>query len=147
MAVEQTLCILKPEALKHNIVGEVCAMIEARALRIVAAKMTHMQAADVEHFYAVHRERPFFPALIEHMSSGPVLAMVLEGEDAIANFRTLMGATRPEDAEPGTIRREHIIESADSRMLLNVVHGSDSLENARMEVSLLFQPREIFSRS
>ena len=146
MTVERTLSILKPDAVMGNLVGSVCSLIEAASLHIVAARMLSMRNDEVEQFYAAHRTRAFFPDLVEYMRSGPVLAMVLQGEDAISRYRQLMGATRPEDAEPGTIRQRYGVCSADSRILRNVVHGSDSQETAEWEIGFFFSRMEQFPR-
>jgi nucleoside-diphosphate kinase len=141
MAVERTLSIIKPDAVRKNVVGQICARFEAAGLKIVAARMMHLSRAEAEGFYAVHRERPFFGDLVEFMISGPVLVQVLEGEGAIAKNRELMGATDPKKADKGTIRAD-FAESIDA----NAVHGSDGLETARTEVAYFFPACEIFSR-
>ena len=141
MAVERTLSIIKPDAVKKNVVGQICARFEAAGLKIVAARMMHLSRAEAEGFYAVHRERPFFRDLVEFMISGPVLVQVLEGEGAIAKNRELMGATDPKKADKGTIRAD-FAESIDA----NAVHGSDGLDTARAEVAYFFPACEIFSR-
>jgi len=141
MAVERTLSIIKPDAVKKNVVGQICARFEAAGLKIAAARMMHLSRAEAEGFYAVHRERPFFRDLVEFMISGPVLVQVLEGEGAIAKNRELMGATDPKKADKGTIRAD-FAESIDA----NAVHGSDGLETARTEVAYFFPACEIFAR-
>ena len=141
MAVERTLSIIKPDAVKKNVIGQICARFEAAGLRIVAARMMHLSRAEAEGFYAVHRERPFFRDLVEFMISGPVLVQVLEGEGAIARNRELMGATDPKKADKGTIRAD-FAESIDA----NAVHGSDGADTARTEISYFFPACEIFSR-
>jgi len=141
MAVERTLSIIKPDAVKKNVIGKICARFEAAGLRIAAARMTHLSRAQAEGFYAVHRERPFFRDLVEFMISGPVLVQVLEGEGAIAKNRELMGATDPKKAEKGTIRAD-FADSIDA----NAVHGSDGLDTARVEIAYFFPACEIFSR-
>jgi nucleoside-diphosphate kinase len=141
MAVERTLSIVKPDAVKKNAIGQILARFEAAGLKIVAARMMHLSRAEAEGFYAVHRERPFFRDLVEFMSSGPVLVQVLEGENAIAGNRELMGATDPRKAAKGTIRAD-FADSIDA----NAVHGSDALESARTEVAYFFPACEIFSR-
>ena len=141
MAVERTLSIIKPDAVKKNLIGKILARFEAAGLRIVAARMTHLSRAEAEGFYEVHRERPFFRDLVEFMISGPVLVQVLEGDDAIAKNRDLMGATDPRKAVKGTIRAD-FSASIDA----NAVHGSDSVENARTEVAYFFPACEVFGR-
>ena len=141
MALERTLSIIKPDAVKKNVIGQILARFEKAGLRIVAARMMHLSRAEAEGFYAVHRSRPFFKDLVEFMISGPVLVQVLEGDNAIAKNRELMGATDPKKAEKGTIRAD-FAESIDA----NAVHGSDSAENARTEVAYFFPACEVFSR-
>ena len=138
MALERTLSIIKPDAVKKNAIGQILARFEAAGLRIVAARMTHLSRAEAEGFYAVHRQRPFFRDLVEFMISGPVLVQVLEGDNAIAKNRELMGATDPKKAEKGTIRAD-FAESIDA----NAVHGSDSAETARVEVAYFFPACEV----
>jgi nucleoside-diphosphate kinase len=141
MAVEQTLSIIKPDAVKKNLIGQILARFEAAGLRIVAARMMHLSRAEAEGFYAVHRGRPFFAALVEFMTSGPVLVQVLEGESAIARNRELMGATDPRKAAKGTIRAD-FAASIDA----NAVHGSDAPETARNEIAYFFPLSEVYSR-
>jgi nucleoside-diphosphate kinase len=141
MAVERTLSIIKPDAVRKNVIGQILARFEAGGLRVVAARMMHLSRAEAEGFYAVHRQRPFFNDLVEFMTSGPVLVQVLEGEDAIARNRELMGATDPKKAAKGTIRAD-FADSIDA----NAVHGSDAAETARVEVSYFFPASEVFSR-
>ena len=141
MALERTLSIIKPDAVKKNAIGQILARFEAAGLRIVAARMTHLSRAQAEGFYAVHRQRPFFRDLVEFMISGPVLVQVLEGDNAIARNRELMGATDPKKADRGTIRAD-FAESIDA----NAVHGSDSAETARVEVAYFFPACEVYSR-
>jgi nucleoside-diphosphate kinase len=141
MALERTLSIIKPDAVKKNVIGQILARFERAGLRVVAARMTHLSRAQAEGFYAVHRERPFFRDLVEFMISGPVLVQVLEGENAIARNRELMGATDPKKADKGSIRAD-FAASIDA----NAVHGSDSAENARMEVAYFFPACEVYSR-
>jgi len=141
MALERTLSIIKPDAVAKNVIGEIYSRFEKNGLKVVAAKMKHLSKQEAEGFYAVHRERPFFPALVEFMSSGPVMVQVLEGENAVAKNRELMGATNPKDAAPGTIRAD-FADSIDA----NAVHGSDSLENAAIEIAYFFRQTEIHSR-
>ena len=141
MALERTLSIIKPDAVKKNVIGEILARFEKAGLRIVAARMTHLSRAQAEGFYAVHRQRPFFRDLVDFMISGPVLVQVLEGEEAIAKNRELMGATDPKKAAKGTIRAD-FADSIDA----NAVHGSDGAETARIEVAYFFPACEVFSR-
>ncbi len=141
MAVERTLSIIKPDAVKKNTIGRILARFEAAGLKIVAARMMHLSRAEAEGFYAVHRGRPFFKDLVEFMISGPVLVQVLDGENAIARNRELMGATDPKQAAPGTIRAD-FAASIDA----NAVHGSDSPETACFEVAYFFPVCEIFAR-
>lgn len=141
MAVEQTLSIIKPDAVKKNVIGQIIARFESAGLRIVAARMKHLSRSEAEGFYAVHRERPFFRDLVAFMSSGPVLVQVLEGESAIAKNRDLMGATDPSEAAKGTIRAD-FAASIDA----NAVHGSDGPETARTEIAYFFKPNEVYSR-
>jgi len=141
MAVEQTLSIIKPDAVKQNLIGQILARFEAAGLRIIAARMMLLSRAEAEGFYAVHRERPFFRPLVEFMISGPVLVQVLEGENAIARNRELMGATDPRKAGEGTIRAD-FAASIDA----NAVHGSDGTETARSEIAYFFPLCEVFSR-
>jgi nucleoside-diphosphate kinase len=141
MALERTLSIIKPDAVKKNAIGQILARFEAAGLRIVAARMMHLSLAEAEGFYAVHRSRPFFRDLVQFMTSGPVLVQVLEGEDAIAKNRELMGATDPKKAAKGTIRAD-FADSIDA----NAVHGSDAPDTARTEVAYFFPACEVFSR-
>jgi nucleoside-diphosphate kinase len=141
MALERTLSIIKPDAVKKNVIGEILARFEKAGLRIIAARMRHLSRAEAEGFYAVHRERPFFRDLVDFMISGPVLIQVLEGENAVARNRELMGATDPKKADKGTIRAD-FAQSIDA----NAVHGSDSAENARTEVAYFFPAAEVYSR-
>ena len=141
MALERTLSIIKPDAVKKNVIGQILARFEKAGLRIVAARMTHLSRAEAEGFYAVHRQRPFFKDLVEFMISGPVLIQVLEGENAISRNRELMGATDPRKAEKGTIRAD-FAQSIDA----NAVHGSDSVDNARTEVAYFFPACEVYGR-
>ncbi len=141
MALERTLSIIKPDGVAKNIIGEIYRRFEQAGLCIVAARMTRLTREQAEDFYAVHRERPFFPDLVRYMTSGPVMVQVLEGEDAIARNRELMGATDPKEAAPGTIRAD-FAESIEQ----NVVHGSDGPETARREIAFFFRPDEIYPR-
>ncbi len=136
--MEQTLSIIKPDAVKKGVIGKIVDRFESNGLRIAAMKKLQLSRQDAETFYAIHSERPFFNDLVEFMISGPVVVMVLEGENAMAKNRDLMGATNPAEAEPGTIRAD-FAESIDA----NAVHGSDSLENAAIEIAFFFSGREI----
>jgi len=133
MAAEQTLSIIKPDAVKKNAIGKILARFEAAGLRIVAARMVHLSRQEAEGFYAVHRERPFFKDLVDFMISGPVLVQVLEGDNAIAKNRELMGATDPKKAAKGTIRAD-FADSIDA----NAVHGSDGPQTALKEIAYFF---------
>ena len=138
MAIEQTLSIIKPDAVAKNVIGEIYRRFENADLRIVGARMVHLSREDAEKFYAVHSERPFFNALVEFMISGPVMVQVLEGENAIAKNRAVMGATNPEDAATGTIRKD-FAENIEA----NSVHGSDAPETAAEEIAYWFAATEI----
>src|SRR2546421_5563575 len=141
MAVERTLSIIKPDAVKKNVIGEIMARFEKAGLRVIAARMMHLSRQQAEGFYAVHRERPFFRDLVDFMISGPVLVQVLEGADAIAKNRELMGATDPKKAAKGTIRAD-FAQSIDA----NAVHGSDAPDTASTEIAYFFAAYEVFSR-
>jgi len=136
--VEQTLSIIKPDAVAKNVVGQILARFEAANLRIAATKKIQLSQADAEAFYAIHAQRPFFKDLVAFMISGPVVVTVLEGDNAMAKNRELMGATNPKEAEAGTIRAD-FAESIDA----NAVHGSDSVENAVNEINFFFAQREL----
>jgi nucleoside-diphosphate kinase len=138
MAVERTLSIIKPDATRRNLTGKINARFEERGLRIIAQKRLRLSRPQAEQFYAVHRERPFFNDLVAFMTSGPVVVQVLEGENAVALNREIMGATNPANAAPGTIRKD-FAESIEA----NSVHGSDSLENAKAEIAFFFSESEI----
>jgi nucleoside-diphosphate kinase len=138
MAVERTLSILKPDALQSGIIGKILTKFEESGLKPVAMKMVHLTQAEAEGFYAVHRERPFFKSLVQYMTSGPVVVQVLEGENAVAKNREVMGATNPANAAPGTIRKL-FAKSIEA----NSVHGSDSVENAAIEVAYFFPQTDI----
>jgi len=138
---ERTLAIVKPDAVKRNLIGEVIRRIEKEGLKVAAARLLHMTKAEAEGFYAVHRERPFFGSLTEFMSSGPAMVLVLEGEGAIVRWRTLMGATDPAKAAPGTIRKD-LGQSVEA----NATHGSDAAETARAEIAYLFRTLEVVAR-
>jgi nucleoside-diphosphate kinase len=133
VSVERTLSIIKPDAVAKNIIGEIYSRFEKAGLKIVEARMQHLSRAEAEGFYAVHRGRPFFDDLVKFMSSGPVMIQVLEGDDAISLNRSLMGATNPAEAEPGTIRAD-FAQSIDA----NAVHGSDGPETAKTEIAYFF---------
>ena len=138
MATQRTLSIIKPDATKRNLTGKINAKFEEAGLRIVAQKRIQLTKEQAGVFYAVHKERPFYGELCDFMASGPVVVQVLEGEDAVALNRKVMGATNPANAEPGTIRKE-FAESIEA----NSVHGSDSDENAKIEIDFFFKPEEI----
>jgi nucleoside-diphosphate kinase len=142
MAVERTLSIVKPDGVEKNLIGEVYRRFEQSGLVIVAARMMHLSRREAEGFYAVHRERPFFHDLCTYMTSGPVIVQVLEGENAVARHREIMGATDPKKAAPGTIRAD-LAASIEE----NVVHGSDSLENAAREISYFFAETDLCPRT
>ena len=133
MAIEQTLSIIKPDAVKKNVIGEIYSRFEKAGLKIVHAQMIELTKEEAEGFYAVHKDRPFFNDLVEFMTSGRVMIQVLEGENAVALNRQLMGATNPKEADKGTIRAD-FADSIDA----NAVHGSDSLENAKIEIEYFF---------
>jgi len=141
MALERTLSIIKPDAVAKNVIGEIYARFEKAGLKVVAAKYKQLSRREAEGFYAVHRERPFFNALVEFMISGPVMIQALEGENAVLAHRDLLGATNPKDAAPGTIRAD-FADSIDA----NAAHGSDSVENAANEVAYFFAATEVVSR-
>jgi nucleoside-diphosphate kinase len=141
MSTEQTLSIIKPDAVKDNNIGNIITIFEKAGLKIIAAKMLLPSVDQAKAFYAVHAHRPFFQELVTFMSSGPVLALVLQGEDAIAKNRQLMGATNPKEAEAGTIRALYA-KGIDS----NAVHGSDSQETAKEEIAFFFKNQEILAR-
>jgi nucleoside-diphosphate kinase len=138
MTIERTLSILKPDALQSGVVGKILAKFEEAGLKPVAMKMMHLTPQEAEGFYAVHRERPFFRSLVSYMTSGPVIVQVLEGENAVARNREVMGATNPANAAPGTIRKL-FAKSIEA----NSVHGSDSAENARAEIAYFFAQTEL----
>ncbi len=142
MAIERTLSIIKPDAVAKNVIGKIYSCFEEAGLQIVAAKMVQLTQQRAEGFYAVHKERPFFNDLVKFMISGPVIIQVLEGENAIAKHRDIMGATNPKDAAPGTIRAE-FAESIDE----NAVHGSDAAETAKNEIQYFFEPSELCGRT
>lgn len=141
MAIECTISIVKPDAVGKNVIGKIYSRFEENGLRIVAAKMKHLSVREAQEFYAVHKERPFYDSLVAFMTSGPVMIQVLEGENAVAKNRELMGATNPAEAALGTIRADF----AES-LSVNAVHGSDSLENAAIEIAYFFSQSEICPR-
>ena len=141
MAVERTLSIVKPDGVRKNVIGEVYRRFEQASLKIIAARMMKLSQAQAEGFYAVHRERPFFRDLVSYMTSGPVIVQVLEGDNAVAKHREIMGATDPKKAAPGTIRAD-LADSIEQ----NVVHGSDSAENAAREIAFFFSETELCPR-
>jgi nucleoside-diphosphate kinase len=138
MATERTFSIIKPDATRRNLTGAITKMLEEAGLRVVASRRIHMSKAQAEGFYGVHRERPFFNDLVSFMTSGPVVVQVLEGDNAVARNREVMGATNPANADEGTIRKT-FAESIEA----NSVHGSDSPENAKIEIDFFFKPEEI----
>lgn len=142
MSIERTLSIIKPDAVAKNVIGQIYSRFEEAGLRIIAAKMVTLSRQDAEGFYAVHAARPFFKNLVDFMISGPVMIQVLEGDDAVLKNRELMGATNPKEADNGTIRAD-FAESIDA----NAVHGSDSLENAAIEIRHFFSDKEICART
>jgi nucleoside-diphosphate kinase len=142
MAVERTLSIIKPDAVAKNHIGDIFSRFEKAGMKIIAARMKHMTPGEAEGFYAVHKERPFFKALVKFMTSGPVMVSVLEGEDAVMKHRDIMGATDPKQAAKGTIRAD-FARSIDE----NAVHGSDSLDTARAEISYFFRTTELCPRT
>ena len=140
MTIERTLSIIKPDAVAKNVIGQIYARFEAAGLKVVAARMAHLSRGEAEAFYAVHKERPFFKDLVSFMISGPVMIQVLEGEDAIAKNRELMGATDPKKADAGTIRAD-FAESIDA----NAVHGSDGEETAKGEIAFFFPAMNVYA--
>ena len=142
MAIERTISIIKPDAVAKNVIGEIYARFEKNGLRIVAAKMAHLSKEQAGAFYEVHKARPFYNDLVSFMTSGPVMIQVLEGENAVAKHREVMGATNPKDAAPGTIRAD-FASSIDE----NAVHGSDSLDNAKIEIAFFFKANELCNRT
>ena len=142
MAIERTISIIKPDAVAKNVIGEIYARFEKAGLRIVAAKMLHLGKEQAGQFYAVHKERPFYGELIDYMTSGPIMVQVLEGENAVAKNREVMGATNPKDAAPGTIRADFATDITE-----NAVHGSDAAETAREEIAFFFKDNELCPRT
>ena len=139
MTKEKTLSIIKPDAVEKNDIGNIINRLEKSGLKVVASRMVHLSTEEAQNFYAIHKERPFFGELVEFMTSGPAIPMVLEGENAVAKNREIMGATNPKEAAPGTIRADFA-----TNIEKNAVHGSDSLENAKTEISFFFKSEEIF---
>jgi nucleoside-diphosphate kinase len=133
MAVERTLSIIKPDAVEQNKIGNILAMIQGAGLKVLGMRMLHLTRAQAEGFYEVHKERPFFGELVEFMTRGPVVVSALEGDDAVARYRALMGATNPEEADEGTIRKAYGTDVGE-----NACHGSDSVENGKIEVGYFF---------
>ena len=140
MSTERTFSIIKPDAVERNKIGEITAMLENAGLRVVASKRLKLDQAKASQFYEVHKERPFFQSLCDFMCSGPIVVQVLEGEDAVKRNREIMGATNPEEAAEGTIRKKYALS-----LEKNSVHGSDSLENAQIEISHFFSEEDIIS--
>ena len=141
MATQRTLSIIKPDAVAKNVIGQIYARFEKAGLKVIAARMAQLSTAEAGQFYAVHKERPFFGDLVKFMTSGPVMVQVLEGEDAIAKNRELMGATDPKKADKGTIRAD-FADSIDA----NAVHGSDAAETAAVEVAFFFPGLSVYAR-
>lgn len=142
MALERTLSIIKPDAVAKNVIGAIVNRFESAGLRIVGQKMMHLSKEQAEGFYAEHKERPFFGALVEFMTSGPIVVMVLEGEDAVRKNREIMGATNPQEAAAGTLRADYA-ETIDE----NAVHGSDAVESAAREIAYFFSDEEVCART
>ncbi|MEJ2360279.1 MAG: nucleoside-diphosphate kinase [Gammaproteobacteria bacterium] len=142
MAVERTISIIKPDAVARNVIGQIYDRFEKAGLRIVAAKMLQLSREQAGEFYAVHKERPFYAELVDYMTSGPIMVQVLEGENAVAKNREVMGATNPKDAAPGTIRADFATDITE-----NAVHGSDAAETARNEIAFFFKADEICPRT
>ena len=136
--MDHTFSIIKPDAVRRNLIGHINQIIEKAGLKIIASKKMYLTKQQAETFYSVHKERPFFNSLVEFMTSGPVQVQVLEGSDAVASYRKIMGATNPEEAEEGTIRKLYA-ESIEA----NSVHGSDSVENAKIEINFFFSGSEL----
>lgn len=142
MAVERTISIIKPDAVAKNVIGQIYDRFEKAGLHIVAAKMLHLSREQAGEFYAVHKARPFYGELVDYMTSGPIMVQVLEGENAVAKNREVMGATNPKDAAPGTIRADFANDITE-----NAVHGSDAAETAKNEIAFFFKPEEICQRT
>lgn len=136
--IEKTFSIIKPDAVKKNLIGKILAHIETSGLKIIGTRMIHMTETQAKEFYAVHKERPFYRDLVKYMTSGPVVVSVLQGESAVSKYREVMGATNPKDAAPGTIRKLYA-----ENIEANAVHGSDSLENAQKEIRFFFQDKDL----
>ena len=141
MAIERTISIIKPDAVAKDVIGQIYSRFENNGLKVIAAKMKQLSRAEAEGFYAVHKERPFFADLVAFMTSGPVMIQVLSGDNAVAKNRELMGATNPKEAAAGTIRAD-FADSIDA----NAVHGSDSLENAAIEIAYFFPATDVYAR-
>ncbi len=141
MATERTLAIVKPDAVQRNLIGEIIRRIEQSGLRVAAGRFLQLSQSDAEGFYAVHRERPFFASLVKYMTSGPVMVLALEGDNAIKRWRDLMGATDPAKADPGTIRKD-LGQSVEA----NATHGSDAPETAAVEIAYFFRTLEVVAR-
>ena len=139
MAIERTFSIIKPDATERNLIGKICSVLEKNGLRIIASRRIKLTQEKATEFYSVHAERPFFQSLCDFMCSGPIVVQVLEGENAVLKNREVMGATNPEEAEEGTIRRMFAVS-----LEKNSVHGSDSLENAKIEIAHFFNDNQIF---
>lgn len=142
MAIEQTLSIIKPDAVAKNNIGNIYSYFEKGGLRIIAAKMIHLSKQQAEEFYAVHKARPFYNDLVKFMTSGPVMVQVLEGENAIARHREIMGATNPANAAPGTVRKDFAASVEE-----NAVHGSDGPDTAKAEIQFFFKSSDIYKRT
>ena len=140
MTIERTFSMIKPDATERNLTGEICALLEKRDLKIIASRRTRMTPEKAAQFYSVHAQRPFYQSLCDFMCSGPIIVQVLEGENAVLKNREIMGATNPEDAADGTIRKQFAVS-----LEKNSVHGSDSIENAKIEIEQFFTDEEIFS--
>ena len=147
MATERTLSIIKPDGVANNIIGQIYDRIEKAGLKIIAVKMLHLTSEQALKFYEIHKDRPFYHQLVNFMISGPIIVQVLEGENAIEAYRKLMGATIPKFAAPGTIRHDLSRPTPDGEVHENVVHGSDSPENANKEIEFFFKPEEIYVRT
>ena len=140
MTIERTFSMIKPDATERNLTGEICAVLEKSDLKIIASRRTRMTPEKAAQFYSVHAERPFYQSLCDFMCSGPIIVQVLEGENAVLKNREIMGATNPEDAAEGTIRKQFAVS-----LEKNSVHGSDSIENAKIEIEQFFTEEDIFS--
>ena len=140
MTIERTFSMIKPDATKRNLTGEICALLEKSDLKIIASRRTRMTPEKAAQFYSVHAQKPFYQSLCDFMCSGPIIVQVLEGENAVLKNREIMGATNPEDAAEGTIRKQFAVS-----LEKNSVHGSDSIENAKIEIEQFFTEEDIFS--